>query len=191
MPTHKKRAINSEAYFVTFTCFKWLPLIEESKAYLAFDTWFNYLQTKHIKLLGYVIMPNHFHCLHFMGNECNISLNALVANAKRFLAYEIIKGLELYKNEARLFELFSSTTKSEKERGKRHKVFKTSFDSIIINSRADAIKVLKYIHNNPNAKKWNLCNLPENYQYSSCMFYFDRQKINANTNYVTDFREIF
>jgi putative transposase len=189
MATHTQRDINSCAYFVTFTCHNWLPLIEEATAHKAFENWFSYLPSKKVKLLGYVIMPNHFHCLLYFEPESTISLNALIANAKRFLAYDIIKGLEANNENERLIELFNSTTKGEKERGKKHKVFKTSFDSKIIESRESAISVLKYIHNNPNSKKWNLCDKPEEYAYSSCAFYWQN---NANNDsLITDFRNFF
>lgn len=41
----------------------------------------------------YVIMPNHIHVIIDFGTSA-ISINTIVSNAKRFMAYEIIKRLK-------------------------------------------------------------------------------------------------
>ncbi len=85
-------------YFVTFTCYKWLPLFQETNAYDAVYKWFDSLYKNNIHLAGYVIMPNHFHALLYF-SEISRSLNIVIGNAKRFLAYEIIKRPEAQKKE--------------------------------------------------------------------------------------------
>ena len=80
-------------YFITFTCQHWLPLFELTNSYDTVYKWFDYLKTKGHYIKGYVIMPNHLHPLiDFKVSEKNI--NALVSNAKRFMAYEIVKRLQ-------------------------------------------------------------------------------------------------
>jgi hypothetical protein len=55
--------------------------------------WFDLLKVKGHRIIGYVIMPNHLHALiAFM--KSNISINTRVGNAKRFMAYEIVKRLQ-------------------------------------------------------------------------------------------------
>ena len=78
MSTHRIHDAKRAAYFVTFTCFKWLPLIEFSNAYEAFDKWFAYLDSQQAVVLGYVIMPNHFHGIIFLDENCKKNLNQLV-----------------------------------------------------------------------------------------------------------------
>jgi REP element-mobilizing transposase RayT len=85
-------------YFVTFTCYKWLPLFQETNAYDAVYKWFDSLYKNDIHITGYVIMPNHFHALLYF-SEMSRSLNIVIGNAKRFLAYEIIKRPEAQKKE--------------------------------------------------------------------------------------------
>jgi REP element-mobilizing transposase RayT len=187
MATHTLRSIQKEVYFVTFTCNKWMPLIEQANAYHAFNKWFDYLPSKNIKLLGYVIMPNHFHTILAFDESATISLNALIANAKRFLAYEIIKLLEQRNNQTLLLELYNNVTISERKRGKKHKVFKTSFDSVVIKDKEAMEKILTYIHNNPCNKKWRLVSSPEEYPYSSISFY---KNIEPN-KYLYDYRNLF
>jgi putative transposase len=132
-------------------------------------------------------MPNHFHAILGFTNQTTISLNALIANAKRLLAYDIIKRLELLEKKQLLWELHSNTTTSERKKGKIHTVFKASFDSKILENVLEIEGVLNYIHNNPCAKKWNLANSPEQYIYSSAKFYLHSQA----HNFLIDYRSIF
>ncbi|MGZ5221890.1 MAG: transposase [Chitinophagaceae bacterium] len=89
---------NAAIYFITFTCYQWKPLVEITKSYDAVYKWFDYLAEKRCAIIGYVIMPNHLHVLvHFPAGIKN--LNTIIGNAKRFMAYEIIKRLEKQKAE--------------------------------------------------------------------------------------------
>ena len=80
-------------YFITFTCYKWLSLFQETNTYDAVYKWFDSLYRNNIYVPGYVTMPNHVHALLYFP-EMPKSLNTVIGNAKRFLAYEIIKRLQ-------------------------------------------------------------------------------------------------
>ena len=69
-------------------------------------------------------MPNHLHVLIFV-NEKD-SVNKLLANGKRFLAYEIVKRLELKQQNEILKQLELAVTAKEKDRKKKHRVFEVS-----------------------------------------------------------------
>ena len=71
MSVHTK--IDKEGiYFITF-CYGWLNRQGHT-------------------VLTYVIMPNHLHLLlHYSGGK---SLNTVIGNGKRFMAYEIVSLLE-------------------------------------------------------------------------------------------------
>ena len=73
--------------------------------------------------MGYVIMPNHIHALVYFP-EMPKSLNIIIGNAKRFMAYEIINRLEFEKNTELLNHLESLLTVRERKKGQLHKVFK-------------------------------------------------------------------
>lgn len=77
--------------------------------------------------LGYVIMPNHLHLLIFV-SEKNKSINQLIGNGKRFMAYEIVKRLTGQNHEQLLNELQEGVDISEAMKGKHHQVFEPSFD---------------------------------------------------------------
>jgi REP element-mobilizing transposase RayT len=94
MPVRTTHSNQSSLYYITFTNYNWLPLFQLANAYDVVYKWFNYLQTeKSIKTTVYVIMPNHLHCILFFPSP-DFSLNKIISNAKRFMAYEIIKRLK-------------------------------------------------------------------------------------------------
>ena len=118
MSTHRNHE-NGGIYFVTFTCYKWLPLIQESDSYHSFYNFFRHLKEIKVPLLGYVIMPNHFHGLMFILERSSKSLDKIVSGGKRFLADDIVKNLKAGNREDLLAILQSGV--QEKERQKREK----------------------------------------------------------------------
>lgn len=65
LATHTLHTAVYETYFCTITCYKRLNLFEEAKAYSSVYDWFEHLIKDKCQILGYVIMPNHIHCLLF------------------------------------------------------------------------------------------------------------------------------
>ena len=161
---------DNSIYFVTFTCFKWKWLFDLSDAWNSAYKWFDALFDKGIRVTGYVVMPNHIHSLLYFP-QMPKSLNTIIGNAKRFMAYDIIAGLEKRKQVALLEELQGYVKKNEKKKGQRHKVFEDSFDAKECRSREFIKQKLDYIHNNPVYKKWQLVNDYTEYSYSSASFY--------------------
>src|SRR5579871_3695262 len=79
---------------ITFTCYEWISLFEITNGYDLVYDWFNYLRNKKIaEVIAYVIMPNHVHAIIQLIEPDN-SLNKIVSNGKRFIAYAIIDRLE-------------------------------------------------------------------------------------------------
>ena len=166
---------SNSIYFVTFTCYKWLSLFQEANAYDAVYKWFDSLYKNNSYTTGYVIMPNHLHALlHFP--EMLQSLNTTIGNAKRFLAYEIIKRLEEKKAIDLLDILHAGVKKSERKKGQIHKVFEDSFDAKECHSEKFILQKLDYMHRNPVSKKWQLVNDFVDYEHSSVSFYEKRDK---------------
>ena len=80
-------------YFITFTCKNWLPLFELTNSYDAVYKWFDHLKANGHYITGYVILPNHLHVL--IGFKAlTQSINTVVSNGTRFMAYEIIKDFK-------------------------------------------------------------------------------------------------
>lgn len=170
MGIRKTHIQQSGYYFITFTNYKWLPLIAATNAYDLVYQWFDYLKKEGHQIVGYVIMPNHIH-LMLAYNENTKSINTLVGNGKRLLSYGIVSRLKEQTQTELLTQLTQSLSLSEKERGQKHKVFRDSFDMQHCYSQKFILQKLKYIHDNPCVKKWMLADNPLDYLHSSAAFY--------------------
>ena len=114
-------------------------------------------------------MPNHLHVLIDFGIYTK-SINTIVSNGKRFMAYEIVKRLKKQNGAEILLCLSEAVTKSDKDKGKLHQVFE-SCDCKEITSQYFFIQKLSYIHNNPCSGAWKLVENPVDYVHSSAKFY--------------------
>ena len=159
-----------QTYFCTFTCHNWIPLFEIINSYDTVYNWFEILRQQFVDIIGYVIMPNHLHCVLNFNRE-TFSVNKTIANGKRFMAYEIINRLEKQGNTELLNLLQQACTDRDKKKGQLHKVFKQSFDAKPIFSDKFMEQKLNYMHVNPVTGKWNLVNDFASYQHSSASFY--------------------
>lgn len=163
-------------YFVTFTCHRWLPLFEETKLYDNIYGWFKILHEQGIKTVGYVIMPNHLHCMLYLPREAP-ELYKIISNAKRFMAYEIVKRLKENRQESLLEKLEEGVNTKESKKGKLHQVFKESYDAKECYNEPFIRQKLDYIHKNPVSGKWNLASDYLQYIHSSARFY-DLNEVN-------------
>jgi hypothetical protein len=59
MPARREIPYKEGLYFITFTCHKWLRLIELVKGYDLVYQWFDYLKLQGHRIAGFVVMPNH------------------------------------------------------------------------------------------------------------------------------------
>lgn len=170
MPVKHLIQQTSGIYFITFTCYQWLPLIAQTNAYDAVYKWFDYLQSKQHKIGGYVIMPNHLHLLIWFA-PTNKIINRIVGDGKRFLAYELVKRLETTNQTALLQQLAGAVRTSDGLRNKQHELWEPSFDWKHCRTEAFANQKLAYIHSNPCSGKWMLAASPTAYEHSSARFY--------------------
>jgi REP element-mobilizing transposase RayT len=184
MPVHKP-VTEPGIYFITFTCHQWQPLIELTNGYDLVYNWFTIMQNKDHTVTGYVVMPNHIHLLlHFTGGHS--SLNTVVGNGKRFMAYHIVKRLEQNNQQSILHKLQESVENKDKTRGKKHEVWEDSFDVKECRTEAFILQKLTYIHNNPCSGKWKLADSTIDYTHSSALFYINGK----HASYVVkDYRE--
>lgn len=143
MALHRKITI-SGIYFITFTCYDWLPLIEQVKGYDLVYKWYDILLSGGNTIVGYVIMPNHLHMLlHY--KEGGQSLNTIVGNGKRFMAYDIVRRLERQEDHPLLKKLQGAVKDKDKSRGKKHEIWKAAFDAKECRTDDFAFQKLQYI----------------------------------------------
>jgi REP element-mobilizing transposase RayT len=170
MPVKRTIPFNSGMFFITFTCHQWLPLIDTIAGYNIVYNWFDHLKQKGHFINGYVIMPNHVHALISFINTKQ-SINTIVGNGKRFMAYEIIQRLEA-NSEVSLLQLLSAQVEAARKANKKqHQVWEMSFDWKDCRSNDFVWQKLNYMHINPCTGKWQLAANPIEYIHSSAKFY--------------------
>jgi len=130
-------------------------------------------------------MPNHLHFVVYRKTDKH-DFNKVIANGKRFWAYEIVKRLKANEELALLQKLKDGVEPNEITKGKKHKVFRLSFDA----KECFDIKMLEqkidYIHHNPVSGKWNLVHDFTEYKYSSAGYYENEM---AKPNFLFDYRD--
>ncbi len=168
MATRIRDFVPGRIYFITFTIYNWIKVFTEEKYFYLVYKWFDYMKENYEnRIHGYVIMPNHIHLLLFI-SELSPDDSTLIQNAKRFMAYGIVKYLKEDKK-TNLIKILSDA--AEIKKGAKQKIFKDRFDSKLMVNAALYREKLNYIHNNPCAPKWRLAEKPEDYIYSSASNY--------------------
>jgi REP element-mobilizing transposase RayT len=170
MPVKQTIPYNSGMFFITFACYKWLPLIEKVNGYNLFYNWFDLLAKDGHAVVGYVIMPNHVHLLISFSETVKI-INTIIGNGKRFMAYEIVKGLKAAGEFEVLLLLEEGVEQNRKANNKQHEVWQASFDWKYCDSERLILQKLDYLHNNPCNGKWMLADNYLGYLHSSAGFY--------------------
>ncbi len=115
-------------------------------------------------------MPNHVHVLVSFINAQQ-SINTIIGNGKRFMAYEIIKRLQTNNENELLRKLSEGIEVTRKENKKLHQVWEQSFDWKDCRSVPFIYQKLDYMHHNPIVKKWALSINALEYIHSSAKFY--------------------
>lgn len=186
MPVRKDIPYNEGMFFITFTSYKWLSLIEQTNSYDLVYGWFDYMKKQNHRIAGYVIMPNHVHVLIDFANSAK-KINTVIGDGKRFMAYEIIKRLKKTDRKDVLVMLERAVTSKSKDKGKNHEVWEESFDWKYCETAEFAYQKLIYMHNNPCAGKWKLVEDITKYEHSSARFYISGKHAAYK---VTDVEEI-
>jgi len=170
MAIKHKQTETDQIYFCSFTCFDWISLFEITNLYDEIYKWFNLLIKNNHQIIGFVIMPNHLHLLIYVKGGEN-SVNTILSNGKRFLAYEIVKRLEESENNKILERLAKAVTPVERTRKKKHRVFERSSDIKPCYSERFVRQKLEYTHANPVKGKWRLATTFVAYPHSSAGYY--------------------
>ena len=104
-----------------------MTLIDKVDGYNIVYKWFDYLKAQGHFINAFVIMPNHVHAV-ISFTETEQSINNIIGNGKRFMAYDIIKRLK-ENNEIELLNLLADAVEPKrKASNKKHEVWELSFD---------------------------------------------------------------
>ncbi|HEX3024919.1 MAG TPA: transposase [Chitinophagaceae bacterium] len=140
---------------------EWKPLLKDDKHKdIIIESLRFLVKEKRVVVYAFVIMSNHIHLIW------QIQAAHTKENVQRdFLKFtgQMIK-YDLQKNNSALLDLFLVKAKD-----RQYQFWERNALSIDLFSEAVLMQKIKYIHQNP--VKTGLCNIAENYKYSSAKFY--------------------
>jgi putative transposase len=166
--------MQSNIEFFTATCLNWQNLLSKEKHLEIVLSSLKFLvDDKRIWLYGYVLMPNHIHILwrrQDLWLEKNIQQQFL-----KYTAQQI--KFNLTANHPDELENFKSSQADRAYHFWERRPFNAT-----MNNRKVVEQKLDYIHQNPVRKE--LCNLPEDFCYSSAKYYLLGEENNLITHYM-------
>jgi putative transposase len=124
-----------------------------------------YQQQYKFDILGYVIMPSHFHWIVEV-NLSHGSVSDIMRDIKKYSAWDLMEAIE-HDGQTSLLKLFMES--AQKNKSQRRKFWMSRFDDEVIQNEAMLLTKLDYIHNNP--VKAGLVENPEDYRFSSARNY--------------------
>lgn len=141
----KRLEIEGHIYYITTVIFNRLPILTTPSFVLPILDSLNFYKFKHkVKLLGYVIMPDHLHLLIWPYGESSIS--DFMRDFKKFTSSRIIRQAEVENRQ----DLLIAFGKAGEETGRsEHKVWQDSFWDKIVYTEKFLRQKLNYIHRNP------------------------------------------
>jgi putative transposase len=149
--------------FFTATNLEWKPLLKETKYIDIIINSLRFLVTNNrVKIYSFVVMPNHLHLIWQVqpGHERkNVQQDFL-----KFTAQKIRFDMQL--NHIEWLKEFEVNAKDRK-----YQFWERNPLSVDLYSEPVFLQKMDYIHNNLKQEKWNLCASPEEYHYSSALFY--------------------
>jgi REP element-mobilizing transposase RayT len=160
---HKIYESVSDVHFITTTIAGFVKVFNDKRSInIVIDCLRFYQDRGDLKLLAYVIMPNHIHLILKTKGK---SVSEIMAGFKRFSS----KQIQEYLIETNQTKLLSSLSNAAKHETVSTKVWKHRYDCMTIVSNDMLVQKVRYIHNNPVAA--NLVSDPINWPYSSVKSY--------------------
>ena len=158
--------VEENCYFITTTVVYFTAIFTSNKLCdLLIENIKHYKTKYHFKILGYVIMPTHFHWIVRTDNKYGF-ISDIMRDLKKYSAWDILDEIDNNDNSnlSKVFKIYA-----RKYADQKRKFWKERFDDVVIRSRKFFIEKLRYIHNNPVKAK--LVEQPEDYKYSSARNY--------------------
>lgn len=149
--------------FITVTNLNWLPVLENDyHKQILLEALAYRVALKQVTIYAFIIMPNHFHAIWQLHD--GIKKDVFQRDLLKFTARSILKFMQM--NEDTLIEKLKVN-----DADREYQVWERNSLSIDIYSENFLKQKLDYIHANPIRSKWQLATLPEEYKFSSALFY--------------------
>jgi REP element-mobilizing transposase RayT len=156
---------NEHFFFVTTTVVQWAQVFTKDKyCEILLDNIKHYQQRFKFTILGYVIMPSHFHWIVEVHPELG-TISDIMRDIKKYSAWDLMEALATDRRPelSRLFVTQANGTSQSR------KFWMSRFDDEVIRNQRMFWTKLRYIHNNP--VEAGLVQRPEDYKYSSARNY--------------------
>ena len=202
MPKLPKVDIPGHAHFVTAKINRFIPLFAAHEFCRMLLANFDFYRRKHdFKLLGYVLILDHFHAIIYPQHEVPIS--KILQNIKGYTAKQILDRLrecptswdelgglvvspeqlevarqtpaERCLRNLRVPTLADFRVTKPRTRGQVHQVWQEGFYDFNIYTEWKLREKLNYMHKNP--VDWGLVDDPGDYVYSSCRNFYDEDSV--------------
>jgi len=159
-------------WFWTSTIVEWTPVLRSPRAAELLLSIWDVCRTKYdVKILGYVVMPEHFHILLWAPEAASVEL--FIAQSLRRFSTEITRMTARAVDDGNRvasawLDLFRSLARGKS----RVRVWKERGHGLPLTTDAAFMEKLQYIHDNPVRR--GLCDGPEAYPFSSAAWYGDQ-----------------
>ena len=171
MPKRLKRIYGfGHLHFITFSCYRRLPLLRSARARNVFVRVLNQVRKEYgFKLVGYVVMPEHVHLL------ISEPLRGTPSTVLKMLKQRVSHQMRRRRRRSSAAQLPLAFAASDK---RLPQFWQTRFYDFNVWSRKKKIEKLGYMHANPCKRK--LVDDPKHWPWSSYAFYQQRGEILIN-----------
>ena len=171
---------HEKCFFVTTTVVEHAHVFaNEDHCWILIRTIQHYQQRYKFSVLGYVIMPSHFHWVVQVDSAFG-TISDIMRDIKKFCAWDVLEEIKKDGREG-FTKIFSAAARGYKNQGM--KFWLDRFDDEVIRNEAMLRTKLEYIHNNP--VKAGLVSNPEDYKFSSAGNYIlgDQSVLEVETDW--------
>ncbi len=166
-------------FFVTTTVVKFVHVFDDPGCCdLLVRNIKHYQQRYKFVILGYAIMPSHFHWIVEVEPKLG-TISDVMRDIKKYSAWDILQRLD-QQGRADFLTIFKE--EAVHYRDQRQKLWMKRFDDEVIRNQGMFREKLKYIHENP--VRAGLAERPEEYRYSSARNYIcgDHSVLHVDTS---------
>ena len=151
--------------FFTATILEWKPLLKQDKyKQLILDSLRFLVEKGRVKVYGFTIMINHIHLIWHI--QPGYKREDVQRDFLKYTAQQI--KADLQKHHPKVLPYFLVNAKD-----RRHQIWERNPLSIDLWSREVLLQKLQYMHRNP--VRAGICRWPEEYKWSSALFYHTGQ----------------
>ncbi len=148
---------------MTITNLNWLPVLnKDHHKQIVVEALRHRVKADVLTLYAFVLMPNHFHAIWQIHDH--VKKEDFMRDLLKFTARSILNFMRMHED-----PMLNSLLVNAADR--KYQVWERNSLGFGIYSHRVFVQKLDYIHWNPLQPRWNLCSQPEEYYYSSALFY--------------------